>query len=53
VAGNSAKEPFDQQPFQITAAVDYADQVNSVLQRKVEKKNLPKPIGDWKSPHIP
>src|ERR1017187_5404227 len=48
----SAKEPFDEQSPQMSAAVDHADQVNSVLQWKVEEENLPKPIGDWKSPHI-
>jgi hypothetical protein len=53
VTWRSAKEPFDEEALQMAAAVDYADQVNSVLQWKVEEKYLPKPIGDGKSPHIP
>src|ERR1022692_3011991 len=39
----SAKEPFDEQSPQMSAAVDHADQVNSVLQWKVveaEKKGV-------------
>ena len=39
-SADSAKESFGEKSFQIAAAMDDANQINSVLQGEVEEENL-------------